>query len=147
MLLYTSRKHNHSVFGLIGVNIPPNTERSTCVLRSQAIPRGLFKVVLLANLNSYMLSKIGERGRDCRLDRALGRPNLGASWLLRYVNGVQIVANRKEIQSAVRRRDIGGSLGSHRGEVEWGCGIGNDKDLPGFRITVKSYQESVFSKS
>ena len=28
-----------------------------------------------------------------------------------------------------QRRDIGGSLGSHRGEVEWGCGIGGDKRL------------------
>jgi hypothetical protein len=77
------------------MNIPPTTERPTIVPRSQAIPRGLLKVVLLANLNSYILSKIGERARDCRLDRALGSPNLGTSWLVRYVNGVQIVANRR----------------------------------------------------
>ena len=29
-----------------------------------------------------------------------------------------------------QRQDIGGSLGSHRGELEWGCGIGGDKRLP-----------------
>jgi hypothetical protein len=37
-----------------------DAERSTSVLRSQAIPRQLLKAVLLANLDSYILSEIGE---------------------------------------------------------------------------------------
>jgi hypothetical protein len=105
-------------------------------LASQAIPRQLSKVVLLANLNSYILSKIGEPARDCRLDDTPRRPNLDVSWLVRYVSRVRVRANRKEILNVARRQDIGGS---HRAVEEWGCGIGIDNRLPSLRITAKRY--------
>ena len=111
MPLYTSRRHVFAAIGSIGVNILPNAERSTSVLGSQAIPRQLHRAFLLANLNSYILSKIGERACDCRLDSDPRRPNLDTSWLVKYVNGAQISADRKEVLSAVRCQDIGGSLG------------------------------------